>query len=161
MLLALAVGAQLVGHGAAFAAATEGQPAAKPAPVEHKGRPRVRLDRLTFPDDIEGARSLARHLRFVLSRAARRADWGIGHNRRIEYRFSVKELRETVQGDVLQVHCEAVGELPGGRSARSRLSYGGDPKQRELMVKRVLEIVARGVIARLAELERGRLRTRR
>ncbi len=60
------------------------------------------------------------------------------------------------KGSALEVRCSARGELPGGRRARSRLVYGGDPKQTQKLVERVLEIVARGVVGRLAEMERER-----
>jgi hypothetical protein len=57
---------------------------------------------------------------------------------------------------VLNVHCTALGRLPGGKSARSHIAFGGNPQQRERVLKSVLEIVARGVITRLAALERAR-----
>ncbi|MEZ4225132.1 MAG: hypothetical protein R3B13_29540 [Polyangiaceae bacterium] len=58
--------------------------------------------------------------------------------------------------DVMRVSCTAVGRLPGGRSAKSHLTFGGDPRKKNELITRVLEIVARGVVTRLAELERVR-----
>jgi hypothetical protein len=49
-----------------------------------------------------------------------------------------------------------VGKLPKGKVARSDIQYGGDPRSPRKVVRQVLEIVARGVITRLAELERNR-----
>jgi hypothetical protein len=120
------------------------------------GRPRVKLDRLDFPDNFEGSAYFKRHLKTALGRAVRRAEWGGGRENTIEYRFSVSELSAKLEGGVLQVSCAAVGHLPGGQSAKSQLSFGGSPKERSKVVKKVLEIVAQGVITRLAELERAR-----
>jgi len=121
-----------------------------------KGRPSVTLDRLVLPEGVERAHELARHLKQVLRREARRADWGAGSRAKIEYRFIVEELDVRVDGGVLRVRCKALGRLPKGKSARSRLEYGGSPAKRLQEIKKVLEIVARGVITRLADLERQR-----
>jgi hypothetical protein len=126
------------------------------APVGGLGRPKVTLDRLLFPEEIAGSKAFIEHLRRVLRREAHRANWGAGPESRIEYRFTVKELAIESRGEVLHVRCTAFGKLPKGKSAKSHLDYGGDPRKRDEVVKRVLEIVARGVITRLAELERVR-----
>ncbi len=120
-----------------------------------RGTPRVHLDRLDFPD-VPGAAGYKKHLLKVLHKEARRARWGAGRDNRIEYRFDVTELSIRVEGDVLKVSCSAVGRLPGRQSARSRLTFGGDPARRTQVVHQVLEIVARGVLTRLSELERQR-----
>ncbi len=120
------------------------------------GRPEVVLDRLEFPAGIKNANLYKRHLRKVLRKEARRADWGAGRNNRIEYRFSVEQLRIEQLDDVLRVSCSAVGRLPKGKTAKSNLTFGGSPSEQQRVVKRVLEIVARGVITRLAQLERRR-----
>jgi hypothetical protein len=140
----------------ALGALLPGAPAAGAPPVpKDRGHPTVVLDALTLPA-IEDAPRYERHLRQVLRREARRADWGVGRGRRIEYRFTLERLEAHVEGGVLRVRCEAFGRLPRGKSARSKLSYGGDPRQRRQVFEKVLEIVARGVITRLAELERAR-----
>jgi hypothetical protein len=113
------------------------------------------IDRLTFPE-MAGSDRYVRHLKSVLRREARRVDWGASKNNRIPLRFAVEKLSLVAKGSALEVHCSARGELPGGRRARSRLVYGGDPKQAQKLVERVLEIVARGVVGRLAEMERDR-----
>jgi hypothetical protein len=110
---------------------------------------------LTLPES-RFASEYERHLRQVLRREARRADWGAGEGHRIEYRFSVDKLELSHEGYVLKVHCSATGKLPKGKAARSRLTYGGDPQKPREVISRVLEIVARGVITRLSELERAR-----
>jgi hypothetical protein len=72
------------------------------------------------------------------------------------YRFSVEQLRIEQEDGVLRVSCTAVGRLPKGKTAKGNLSFGGDPQRRNAVVVRVLQIVARGVLTRLAELERVR-----
>lgn len=113
------------------------------------------IDRLTFPP-MNGSVGYERHLLAVLRREARLVDWGAGRGSKIALRFVVEQLRLVPKGRALEVRCSARGELPGGRRARSRLVFGGDPKQARQLVERVLEIVARGVVGRLAELERTR-----
>jgi translation initiation factor IF-3 len=92
----------------------------------------------------------------VLAREAKTADWGAGHKSQIQYRFRIDELEVTEDATVVKVRCAATGWLPKGRNAKSRLAFGGAPKERTELVRRVLAIVARGVVTRLAELERQR-----
>lgn len=130
-----------------------------PASVPNKdpsGKPKVRLDRLDFPSDVRGAAGHRKHLEHFLRREARRVEWGGGRDNRIEYRFEVTELHIRTEGGVLRVSCSAIGRLPGNKSARSKLTFGGDPARETQIVRQVLEIVARGVLTRLSELERKR-----
>jgi len=120
------------------------------------GRPEVRLDRLVFPSTLPRSGALERHFRFLLRKAARRADWGAGKGAKIEFRVVVEELSAVEQDGVLRVKCTALGRLPRGKSARSFVDFGGSPKKRSQVVTHVLEIVARGVVTRLAALERER-----
>jgi len=120
------------------------------------GRPNVHLDRLDFPSDVARSSTLKAHLKRVLEKEVRRVEWGAGRDNRIEYRFSVTKLELSVDSGVLQVACSAVGALPGGRTAKSQLTFGGAVSERDRVIKQVLEIVARGVITRLAQLERRR-----
>jgi hypothetical protein len=121
-----------------------------------KGRPRIKLDRVTLPAGTPNPDETLRHLRFVLYREARRADWGTGAKSTIALRFKIETLIVEQQKSALLVRCSALGELPRRRTARSQLSYGGDQKLGKKLVFQVLEIVARGVISRLAEIERTR-----
>jgi hypothetical protein len=114
---------------------------------------------LVFPQNLPNGAALERHFRHMLRRASRRADWGAGRGARIEYRVIVEELEVTEHAGVLRVRCTALGRLPRGKSARSHLDFGGDPKNRRVLVARVLEMVARGVVTRLAALERERRRS--
>lgn len=120
-----------------------------------EGTPKVHLDRLDLPD-VPGAAGYKKHLEKFLRKEARRLDWGAGKDNRIEYRLEVVELELRRKGDVLEVRCSAVGRLPNQRTARSRLTFGGDPAREREVVQQVLEIVSRGVLTRLASLERRR-----
>jgi hypothetical protein len=127
-----------------------------PTVASTNGRPQVTLDRLDFPAGIPGAAGHKHRLESFLRREVRRVDWGAGAGNHIEYRFAVTELTIERHGDVLRVRCTALGRLPGNRTAKSRLDFGGDPKHPTALVDEVLRIVARGVVTRLAELERQR-----
>ena len=118
--------------------------------------PQVRLDRLTLPADLAKAKEIERHLRSTLRREARRADWGGGKQAKVSYRFFVRQLDLREENGVLHVTCTALGRLPRGKSAKSHIVFGGDPRERKQVIERVLDIVARGVVTRLAELERAR-----
>ncbi len=127
------------------------------------GRPKVVLDQLEFPVRM-GASKYERHLRRVLQREVRKVDWGAGSDSTIEYRYRVTKLNVVQDGDVLRVSCEAVGMLPRGRTAKSQLTFGGSPREHTRLIQHVLTIVARGVVTRLAEMERvrrGELRNER
>jgi hypothetical protein len=118
------------------------------------GRPRIVIDRIEVPESAPAF--VQRHLREVLRREARKADWGAGRGSTISVRYTLRSLGIKRDGDVVRVRCSAIGRLPRNKSASGQLSYGGDPAKQSEVVKRALEIVARGVITRLAELERNR-----
>jgi hypothetical protein len=126
-----------------------------PVASADKGHPKVVLDQLDLTKATL-AGSDEKYLREVLAKEARHADWGAGRKSRIQYRFRVDELAVTEEGSVIRIRCEATGWLPKGKTAKSKLSFGGAPKERADLVRRVLAIVARGVVTRLAELERQR-----
>ena len=126
------------------------------APAPAAGQPHVKLDRLSMPSDLVGAKRFETHLRSTLRREARHADWGAGPTSKISYRFAVEQLVLREEKGVLHVTCTARGRLPKGKSAKSHIVFGGDPRERTKVVQHVLDIVARGVVTRLAELERAR-----
>jgi len=128
--------------------------------AEHgsNGRPKVILDQL----DLAKAplpSSEEKYLRDVLAHEVRLADWGAGRRSQIQYRFRIDELDVVEEPSVLRIRCSATGWLPKGKTAKSRLAFGGSPKDRTELVRHVLAIVARGVVTRLAELERQRRTT--
>ena len=118
--------------------------------------PHVKLDRLTLPADLIGAKAFEAHLRNTLRREVRHADWGAAAKSKISYRFAIEQLALREENGVLHVTCTARGRLPKGKSAKSHIVFGGDPHERTKVVQHVLDIVARGVVTRLAELERAR-----
>jgi len=130
-----------------------------PLASAEKGRPKVVLDDLDLTKTALASPD-EKYLREVLAREARRADWGAGRKSRIQYRFRVDELEVTEEASVVRVRCAATGWLPKGKTAKSKLAFGGSPKERAELVRRVLSIVARGVVTRLAELERQRRQPR-
>ena len=129
---------------------------AENGPPSAGNHPHVKLDRLALPADLVGTKGFEIHLRSTLRREARRADWGAGSESKISYRFFVERLDLREEDGVLHVTCTALGRLPKGKSAKSHIVFGGDPRQRKQVVEHVLDIVARGVVTRLAELERAR-----
>lgn len=120
------------------------------------GRPHVVLDRLEVPPSFPEHRRLAKVLEKVLKHEARRVEWGAGASSRITYRFYLEQLDVSIDRGVLKVRCTAFGRLPKGKTARSKLEFGGDAREPRKVIDHVLTIVARGVLARLAEQERER-----
>lgn len=141
---------------AAEATPPDEAPFAKGIGERSVGRPSVKLDRLEFAPSVAATSSLERHFRFALKQAARKADWGAGRRAKIEFRVTVEELVVSEADGVITVRCTAFGRLPKGKSARSRIAFSGSISQRSKIVSHVLEIVARGVVTRLAALERER-----
>jgi len=118
------------------------------------GRPTVRLDRLEVPPGM--ASEFERHFRFNLRRAARRADWGAKRGARIEFRVKLEEFSIREGDNVIHVRCTALGSLPRGRTTRTFIDFGGNPANRAKVMRHVLEIVPRGIVTRLADIERER-----
>ncbi len=137
-------------------------PEPRPVPTEPpdaealsaEGRPKIVLDYLELPTGTPS--TYREQLKTILYRETRRVRWGAGTGDTITYRFYVTRLEFRVEADVLRVTCHAVGKLPKGKTAKSTLSFSGSVTERSAVVRRVLEIVARGVITRLAEMERIR-----
>jgi hypothetical protein len=125
-----------------------------------EGQPKIVLDRLVVPLNTPEKQRVTRVLEKVLKHEARRVEWGAGRNSRITYRFYLEQLDLSVEHGVLMVRCTALGRLPKGKTARSKLEFGGDPREARKVIDHVLTIVARGVLSRLAELEQDR-RTRK
>lgn len=125
-----------------------------------EGQPHVVLDRLVVPVTVPEHQRVSKVLTKVLKHEQRRVEWGAGRHNRITYRFYLEQLDVTVERGVLKVRCTALGQLPKGKTARSKLEFGGDARTPRQVIDHVLTIVARGVLTRLADLERDR-RTRR
>jgi hypothetical protein len=149
---------------AALAEPTDDDPEAGDAPPPiargvapaQQTRPTVRLDRLDLPTGFPRGTALERHFRFQLKKAAHRADWGAQRGAKIEYRVKLEELSVREGNGVIHVKCTALGSLPKGRTTRTLIEFGGNPAERQRVIEHVLEIVARGIVTRLAAIERGR-----
>lgn len=127
--------------------------AAAPGPAEARGHAKVEWKRVDVPSGEDSER-IARMLRKLLTEASRKADFGKAD--RVVLDARVAELAWEDRGDVVRFSCTVVGRLEGGPSARSRISFGASPKDRQSLEKQVLTLVAKGVVARLAEIARTR-----
>jgi hypothetical protein len=121
-----------------------------------EGRPHIVLDQLVVPSSLPEYQRVGKVLSKLLKHEQHRVQWGAGRTSHISYRFYLEELGLSVENGVLKVRCTALGRLPNGKTARSKLEYGGDAKDARKVIDHVLLIVARGVLARLADLERDR-----
>lgn len=101
----------------------------------------------------EDAARVAKKLRGLLVEASRRADWGKGVTWKLS--ANVGELRWERSEDVLRLDVVVVGKIEGGPSARSRIRVGGRPAERSKLEREALQIVATGLVTRLAELSRA------
>ena len=149
LTFALCIGAECLAVSQA-----RGAPASSARPAV-QGRPNVTLDRLDLSKVPLAAQDEA-FLRKTLAEEAARADWGAGRGAHVQFRFRLDALSVTEEPRVVRVRCSASGFLPKGRGAKSHITFGGAPQDRPALVRHVLEIVARGVVTRLSELERRR-----
>jgi hypothetical protein len=118
-----------------------------------RSRATVEWTKIDAPSGKDGER-LARLLRSLLRDASRRADFG--KSGKVALRARITEYSVEKHGDVLRIRCTVVGKLEGGPSAKSRISYGGDPNDPRGLEKQVLTMVAHGVTSRLAAIAKSR-----
>jgi hypothetical protein len=90
----------------------------------------------------------------MLKEASRKVDFG--KSGKVSLRAKITEYIVEKRGDVLHIRCTVVGRLEGGPSAKSRISFGGDPNDPKGLEKQVLSMVAQGVTSRLAALAKAR-----
>ncbi|MGK4001223.1 hypothetical protein WMF31_01260 [Sorangium sp. So ce1036] len=102
----------------------------------------------------ERQKERARALRGMLRSAAKEADFGKAKSVVLSAR--VVEFTSATRGDVHRVSCTLVGRVVGGPTARSRISFGGRPSERQALEKQVLTMVANGIVGRLASIVRAR-----
>ncbi|UQA60891.1 hypothetical protein [Polyangium aurulentum] len=100
----------------------------------------------------DDADRLAKNLKGALKDASRKADFG--KTRKVALRARITEYVVEKRGDVLRIRVAVVGRIVGGPSAKSRISFGGDPRDPKGLEKQVLTMVANGVVSRLAALVR-------
>jgi hypothetical protein len=118
-------------------------------------RPKATVEwtRVDAPEGKEGDR-IARALRNLLKEASRKADFG--KSGKVALRARITEYVVEKRGDVLRIRCTVIGRVVGGPSAKSRISFGGDPNDPKGLEKQVLTMVAHGVTSRLAAIARSR-----
>jgi hypothetical protein len=104
--------------------------------------------------DAKARKSRTKAVRKLLANAAKRADFGKAAEVRIT--AAVTELESIEGDDVVKVRCTMTGRLKGGPLARSRLEFSGKPSQRRELEKKVLGMVADGLVTRLAQMARER-----
>lgn len=97
-----------------------------------------------------------KQLEKILKKEAKRANWGTGHLSPIEASVLIKELTAVRDGDVVRVTCTGVGRLMSGQAVKSRFSFGGHPEEQEKLHQKILELVGRGIVTRLAEIARAK-----
>lgn len=118
-----------------------------------KGKATVAWTRVDAPEGKDGDR-IARTLRSLLKEASRKADFG--KSGKVALRAKITEYVVEKKGDVLRIRCTVIGRVEGGPSAKSRISFGGDPNDPKALEKQVLTMVAHGVTSRLAAIARSR-----
>jgi hypothetical protein len=123
------------------------------APADARMHAHVEWTRIDVPDGSDSAR-VGRRLRALLNEAASKADFGKSKN--VAASVRVVELSWQTHGDIVRMTCAVVGHLKDGPSARSRISFGGDPAKKDDLEKQVLTSVSSGLVARLAQLARTR-----
>lgn len=124
-----------------------------PAPARADSSTKVTWTRIDVPDS-EGAAGLEKTLKKLLQKAARKAKFG--RVKSVSLAVKVTDFTSERKGDVHRVTCTIVGRIPGGPSARSRISFGGSPAEKAKLEKQVLTMVANAVVTRLAEIVRTR-----
>lgn len=127
---------------------------APPSPVDARPRADVEWTRVDAPPTHKDGARLAKNLRQLLKEASRKADFGKAGKVVLQARISEYIVEQ--RGDVLRIRCTVIGRLEGGPSAKSRISFGGDPKDPKALEKQVLTMVAHGVTSRLAALAKAR-----
>lgn len=125
-----------------------------PAPASARPKADVEWTRVDAPSTTKDGVRLAKNLHQLLKEASRKADFGkFG---KVFLRARIAEYTVEQKGDVLRIRCTVIGRLEGGPSAKSRIAFGGDPKNPKALEKQVLTMVAYGVTSRLAALAKAR-----
>lgn len=117
-------------------------------------RPTIEWSSIVVRDGDDRAKH-EKDLEKILKKEARHANWGTGHLAPVVVSVVIKELSAVRDGDVVRVSCTGVGRLASGQAAKSRFSFGGLPQDREKLEHKILELVARGIVTRLAEMTRA------
>lgn len=114
----------------------------------------VQWTKVEAPAKTKDGERLAKNLQKLLKEATRKADFG--KSGKVLLRARITEYVVEQKGDVMRIRCTVIGRLEGGPSAKSRIAFGGDPKDPKGLEKQVLTMVAHGVTSRLAALAKAR-----
>jgi hypothetical protein len=126
---------------------------AAPSPSFGRTPTKVEWQSVRVPPGKDEAR-MTRLLKNLLKQAAKKADFG--QTKAVKLSARVVTFTSEQRGDVQQVTCTMVGRVVGGQSAKSRISFGGSPAEREKLEKQVLAMVANGLVTRLAQITRAK-----
>jgi len=125
-----------------------------PGSADARPKAEVEWTRVDAPLGSKDGVRLAKNLHRLLKEASRKADFG--KSGKVLLRARIAEYVVEKRGDVLRIRCTVIGRLEGGPSAKSRIAFGGDPKDPVALEKQVLTMVAHGVTSRLAALAKAR-----
>ena len=116
-------------------------------------------NRVVWTEVTVGARNtrrdLDRFLKQVVESQAMRTDWGPHARTPLEARLEVTQFAIARSKDVVRVTCTGTGKLNGGPSVRSHFSMGGRPAGQAELERRVLTMLGRGIVGRLAQIARS------
>lgn len=132
----------------AIAACVAGTPS-----IAHAGKTTVSWAKIDVPERDDAA-AFQKQLKKLLDQAAKKANFGKAKS--LEFIVKVTEMTSETKGDVHRVTCSIIGRIPGGPSAKSKISFGGSPADKAKLEKQVLSMVAHAVVTRLAEMTRAR-----
>ncbi len=130
-----------------------------PRPADARPKANVEWTRVDAPPTTKDGARLAKSLHQLLKEASSKADFG--KSGKVLLRARIAEYVVEHKGDVIRIRCTVIGRLEGGPSAKSRIAFGGDPKDPRALEKQVLTMVARGVTSRLAALAKARTSEKR
>jgi hypothetical protein len=128
-------------------------------PADARPKADVEWTRVDAPATTKDGARLAKNLHQLLKNASRKADFG--KSGKVLLRARIVEYIVEHKGDVIRIRCTVIGRLEGGPSAKSRIAFGGDPKDPKALEKQVLTMVAHGVTSRLAALAKARTSEKR
>jgi hypothetical protein len=128
---------------------------AVPAVATAKAKVEVKTVEWKTASKADAARQ--KRLSLEIRRAAQRAAKGLdfGKTGRVELSFTVVEVSREDLGDVVRVSCTLVGRVAGGGRARSKLRFGGSPKDTKKVERQVVIAATDGVMTRLSEMARA------
>lgn len=99
-------------------------------------------------------RQIERAVRRLAENATKHLNFGKDGKRQVSITIESLEIEES-EG-LVRISCTLLGKLEGGKSARSKISFGGRPAQKKKLERQVLASVTDGVMIRLAEMSQAK-----